>query len=644
MAGGKAGDALRTYSKTRALDVMARRHLRSVAIMKSDYSALLTPDDDAGRIWIGRFELDLCRRRLRADGQLVRISARALDILTLLAEAQGALVCKEQIMREVWPDTIVGENTLQVYMSSLRKLLGDDRSSIVTVSRKGYRLIRAPADPEATPDRPEHPERLQGRAGSSNLPARGSELFGRASGVRDVTELLAGGVVVTLMGVGGVGKSRLAVEVARGLSSQFSGGVWYVDLSGYTCPADIPQAIAAAARLAPADGKVTLEELLAGLSGLKALVVLDNSEQVINAVARVAEALARSNGELRILVTSREALRISAEQLFWVAPLELALADISTEEIAKHPSVKMFIARSKAFEPRMATDPASVSKIGQICYELDGIPLAIELAATRSATLGVDGVFSRLRELLDTLSGGYRTALPRHRTLRASFDWSYEPLEPVVQAVFRQLGIFSGRFTLDAACAVVASKSVNSTAVVEAVSGLVEKSLVAIDINGSAIGYRLLQTTRAYALEKLANSGEFHDVALRHLTWLKRRLDDLEARRTGANTGPRELKIPHELIGESQAALNWAFSERGDAASGVALSTVLAPLLLDFLLTEESCLFAQRALCMCAELPTGTVLPEHEERLRATLSAARMKMEPDRRMSTSLAAPVSQTS
>jgi predicted ATPase/DNA-binding winged helix-turn-helix (wHTH) protein len=597
--------------------------------MNSDHSALHTPNADAGRVRIGRFDLDLHCRRLTLDGEVMTISARSLDILTLLAGARGALVSKEQILSAVWPDTIVGENTLQVYMSSLRKALGDDRGAIVTVSRKGYRLVGELIDQNTIPSNPDHNERSQTYSHFSNLPASASELFGRTSCIREVAELLVQvrGAVVTLMGVGGVGKSRIAVEVARGLLSQFSGGVWYVDLSGYTCPADIPQAIAVAAHLAPVEEKVTLEELQAALSGHKALIVLDNSEQVINAVARVAEALARSNGQLRILVTSREALRISAEQLFWVSPLELAPLDTSAEDMMKHPAVKMFLARSQAFKPRVSTDPPSVLRIGQICRKLDGIPLAIELAAARSATLGVEGLFHWLGQPLDMLSGGYRTALPRHRTLRASYDWSYELLEPVAQTVFRQLGVFAGSFTLDAACAVVSSESVNNAAAMDAMSGLVEKSLVTIDMNGSAAGYRLLQTARAYALEKLASSGELDDVALRHLMWLKGRLDHLEARKAVANTAAREPNMPREMIDETQAALKWVFSERGDTASGVALSAVLIPLLLDFLLIEESSVCDQRALAKCAGLRKDAFSPEHEVRLRATLAAARTKIE-----------------
>jgi len=470
------------------------------------------PIDAAGsnKFLFGRFCLLLRSRELLADGLAVPLGNRALDILIVLIEARGRLVTKDELLSRAWPSTFVAENNLQFQISMLRKALGRDRGLIKTESGRGYRFV---ADVTT--------EGFAPRAGTarlqdppSNLPAPASDLVGRDHQLSDVAALVAANRLVTLVGAGGVGKTRLGIEVARRLLPKFADGIWIIELGPLSDPSLIPLAIANALRLSDA-GK-SPEHLAAALSSKCLLLVLDNCEHLIGAAASIAEVLLHAHVSLHLIATSREPLRVEGEWVYRVPPLDVpADGGNGIEEVLNYSAAKLFFARTCAAEPRAQFDVRTSAAAAKICRHLDGIPLAIELAAARAATLGVEALASRLDERFSLLTDGRRTAPARHQTLRATLDWSYALLPEPERAVMRRLSIFSGSFTTEAASTVAASGEIASSDVLHWLASLVMKSLVASDVGGPVPQYRLLETTRAYAMDKLTESGEFETVARR---------------------------------------------------------------------------------------------------------------------------------
>jgi predicted ATPase len=349
--------------------------------------------------------------------------------------------------------------------------------------------------------------------------------------------------------------------------------------------------------------------------------VVDNAEHVIDVAADLTEALTRCGSGLSVLTTSREPLRTSAETVFRVPPLDVPLIDAQGQEVLAYSAVRLFLRRARALQPRFADDAASVSLVGEICRRLDGIPLAIELAAARAATLGIDGLHRRLDDRLKVLIGGRRTAMPRHQTLRATFDWSYALLDPAAQAVFRRLSQFASTFSIEAASAVAADRVITAMSVTTSVGELAEKSLLGVEFDGPRTRYRLPESTRAYAREKLQDEGEVHSVAARHARYLQQRFEQHWISVAHAATGEPLDRLRHELD-DARGALEWAFSPAGDERLGVELTGALVEALLAWSLVEECYTRANRAMAALVRLPSGTVDATCELRLRAALATA----------------------
>jgi predicted ATPase/DNA-binding winged helix-turn-helix (wHTH) protein len=571
-------------------------------------------------IQIGRLELDLQARELRLGGLPARIGSRAFDILEILIRANGALVSKEEIFRTVWPDTIVEENNLQVHMSALRKTLGDDRDLIITVPGRGYRFVGLdiPGGVLVNTVRAEDDADAPGTRARHNLPLHSSTLFGRQRTIEEASGLLAHAPVVTLAGAGGIGKTRLGIEVARRQLSRFPDGVWLVELASVTDPHLVPQAIAEACGLKFLSGPSTPERIADALNGLHVLLLLDNCEHLIDTVAYAVETLIQRNSRLRALVTSREPLRIAGEQQYLVAPLEVPPPGAEVGAVLGYAAVQLFLSRARAIEPRLTTEAKTVECIGEICRRLDGIPLPIELAASRAATLGIGSLLHRLDDRLNLLTGGHRTALPRHQTLRATFDWSYAMLEPNCQAVFRRLAVFTGSFTLDAACAVARGHGADAACITDHISELVEKSLLTRGADSALTRFRLLESTRSYAFDKLDHEGERHCTSAAHAAYLLGRLETMQAARAPARSGSNGA-LPDELD-DVRAALDWAFSGHGDLDLGIALSALAVPMMLDLGLLEECRERTSRALSAWEASAQTRAPPLHEASLR-TLEA-----------------------
>ncbi len=528
----------------------------------------------------------------------VPLGSRAFEILEVLVRSAGDLVSKNDLIRQVWPGAIVEDNTLHVHISAIRKALDLDRSLLKTVSRRGYRLLgswtlreeSAPADAIAsngTP--PSEPFR-------SNLPYAGSDLIGRAGALQYLRDRISAYRVVTLAGPGGIGKTRLALELARTSTPGFQGDIALAELVSLSDPRLVPSAVAGALGLALKEGEISASTVARAIGRRSLLLVLDNCEHVIDAAAEFVEQVVRSCPRTSILATSRELLRVDGEHVYPVAPLEAPPQHLrEPEALRSHSAVQLFLARMEAVAPQLTLQREDLLAMGAICRRLDGIPLAIELAAASAATLGAEIVLSRLEDRFALLTQGRRTALPRHQTLRATLDWSYELLPERERRMLRLLGIFPAGFTLEAVVAVISDAETKVSAVVEGINNLVAKSLLPKEDSTSPSRWRLLETTRAYTLEKLADRGEVEHAARRHAEYFR---DLLTSGASGSKPEPTQERIhrfAHELD-NVRAALAWAFSSAGDAAIGVSLTAAYVPVWLHLSLVGECRDWVERAL------------------------------------------------
>jgi predicted ATPase/DNA-binding winged helix-turn-helix (wHTH) protein len=534
------------------------------------------------------WKVDLARRELLAHGEPVPIGARALEIIEVLLQASGELVSKEEIMARVWPGAIVEESTLQVHVSAIRKALGPDRGMLKTTSRRGYRLLgpwNVRHDDPPTPAVDPELAHTLAQSFQTNLPIAASELVGRDAAVQHLLDLLSAYRVVTLTGTGGIGKTVLALEVARRMFPTFKGDVWFVELVSLSDPRLVPSTLAGVVGL-KVGGEVVAPEIVArSIGGKKLLFVLDGCEHVIDAAAKLAETLMQLCPRASVLATSREVLRIDGEYLYQVPALEVPPEhQAETDKVLRHSAVQLFLARTMALRQDYSPQGEDISVIGATCRRLDGIPLAIEFAAAGAAALGLHQVASRLDDRFALLTGGRRTALPRHRTLRATLDWSYDLLPEPEASLLRRLAVFVGDFSLNAAIAVACDIPAESIA--EYIVNLVAKSLIVADLRDELTRYRLLDTTRLHALEKLRGSNEHREASHRHAEYYRDLLAKAEAE---SESMPQAgwLAIYRRHIGNVRVALDWAFSPEGDASMGVTLTAAAAVLWSQLSLMDE---------------------------------------------------------
>lgn len=544
-------------------------------------------------IAFGRFRVLPHRRELLADGRPVRLGGRAFDVLMTLVEAQGAAVDKRTLMGRVWPDRVVEENNLQAQISALRSAFGVDRDVIRTVSGRGYQFTAKINIEPASPGEPGEPIGTVAAQPTSVQPPTNvaepvSELIGRDEELADILKLVATHRLVTLTGVGGIGKTRLASAVARELLPHFADGVWLAEFSPIADPGLVPATVAAAAGLEIGTGELSPRRVAQALAGRRLILVLDTCEHVIAAAAAMAEALLQSDAAMQVIATSREPLNAEGEWSYAVPALAVPTADAADhDDRLRYGAVRLFLERIRAAEPRFAAENDIAQVVAAICRRLDGIPLAIELAAARAATLGIEQVAALLDDRLKLLRGGRRTAFPRHQTLRATLDWSHDLLLEVERRMLRRLAVFAGTFGLEAAGAVAAGAEFGPSAVVDCLVSLVSKSLVVAELGSKRTRYRLLDTVRAYALEQLRQSEEQRAVARRHAEYFRALFEKAEAER-GARTSAEWLSDYAAQLDNLRAALDWAFSPDGDAALGVALTVAAVPLWMQLSLLEES--------------------------------------------------------
>jgi predicted ATPase/DNA-binding winged helix-turn-helix (wHTH) protein len=571
----------------------------------------------------GEWEVDLARRELRARGTPVPLGSRAFEIVEVLVQSAGELVTKNDLIDRVWPGAIVEENTLQVHIHAVRKALGPDRGMLKTASGRGYRLtgdwaIRQeskPADAVAL-----EPARMPERPFLTNLPMAASDLIGLAAQAQQLRDLLSAYRAVTLTGPGGIGKTTLALEVARNLFPASHGDVWLVDLVSLSDPDLVPSAVAGVLGLHMGGDEISPESVARAIGARKLLLVLDNCEHVVDAAARLAETVVRQCPRTSVLATSREVLRIEGEHVYRVPPLDVPPPHQEELDIVLgHRAVQLFIARTRALRSDFSPHKENLPAIAAICRRLDGIPLAIEFAAARAATLGARQVASHLDDRFRLLTGGRRTALPRHQTLRATLDWSYDLLPQSEQRLLRHLALFPAGFTLEAATAVMRDTGDAGSVVLEEIANLMAKSLVTLEGSAPVGRWRLLETIRAYALEKLVESGEAEQAARRHAEYFLGMLEQVKPDQATRSTAEWIAAYGQEL-NDVRAALDWAFSPSGEATIGVALTIASEGLWFELSLMGEWCRRVESAL---TSIRSGAVVSIRlEMQLLAALGAA----------------------
>jgi predicted ATPase/DNA-binding winged helix-turn-helix (wHTH) protein len=569
----------------------------------------------------GPFRLSPTRRVLTRDGKPVRLGSRALDLLIALVDNGRDLVSKDDLLKRVWPDTFIEEANLRVHVAALRKLLGDEGTGgqyISTVAGRGYcfaaPVVRVAEVADAPVAVSSVPEVVPG------LPASLTRVIGRAECVSAISKQLARRRFVTVIGPGGIGKTTVAIAVAARLADSYANRVCFVELASLTEERSIYGALASVLGLATL-GDQPLPALAAHLRSESILIVLDNCEHMLDAIAVLAETLLRAAPGVHLLGTSRQPLRGEGEFLFHLPALGFpARADrLSAAEALGFPAVELFTERAAASLDSFELNSSNVATVIEICQRLDGIPLAIELAAARVGLFGVEGLVARLNDCFSLLTKGRRTALPRHQTLRATLDWSFELLSEQEKIVLRRLATLLGEFTMEAAIALGSGGEKAVANGVDTVASLIEKSLVATDVSGNVAHYRLLSTTRAYALEKLKLSGEERKVALCHALYF----GDL-ARKAEADwqTVPATqwLQIYGRTIDDMRSAIDWALLSDEHHSIGFDIILATAALWFQLSLMDE---YRERLQCALVRLNQGPDIDlPRKARLRIALGHA----------------------
>ncbi|MFC3230552.1 ATP-binding protein [Marinibaculum pumilum] len=520
----------------------------------------------------GSFSIHPGRRSLLRDGVAVPLGSRAIDILLFLAAHPGEVKSNQEIVDRVWPSTFVQEANLRVHISALRKALGDTRGEprfIANVPGRGYAFVAAVERVAAFARMP---------AGRPPQDAADRlRILGRDQNIAAIIAQLSKGRLVTITGPGGIGKTTVARAVLAALAP--APGAVSIDLSEVG-DADLVQTLFASALGLPSRSADAIAEMARALDARQALVVLDSCEHVVEAVALLVEAILDLTQSVCFLATSREPLRVTGERVHRLKPLDLPLSGVSAEVAARSPAVQLFVERADACLGGYELSDADAPAVAEICTRLDGIALAIELAAGRLESMGVAALAGSLADGFKLLTRGRRTALPRHQTLRATLDWSYHLLTRAEQQALAEISVFRGRFTLDGAEAVVSGDGA------EAMAGLVAKSLVLAEPASAGESYRLLDTTRIYAAEKLAESGAEDAARARTLAYM---CSLLEASGTVVQAGSADEIAGRfgYLLPSLRVGLDWAFGDGGDRLLGTRATVASLPLFFKLSLFDE---------------------------------------------------------
>ena len=528
-------------------------------------------------------EIRPSERQLLIDGKPVALGSRAFDVLLALVERRERMVRKNELLDLVWPDTVVEENNLQSQVSQLRKLLGPQ--AIGTIPGRGYRFT-ATVDESPSSGAAATPQAAGAPRGEASWPPTTTVLRTNLPTVlpplvgRDDDLLALGALIdrhrgthrlVTIAGAGGIGKTRLAQTLLQARTSAFAHGVCFVDLAPVSDPRQVAETIATALGVPTAVGDAT-KALTRSVAPLEILILLDNAEHLLDEVARIATHLLASAPGLQLLVTSQAPLKVADERIYRLGALALPDDEVDVEEALTFGAVALFVDRAQAADRRFALDAANVETVIDICRRLDGLPLALEFAAARVPLLGVHRLATSLGERLRLLTAGSRGAPARQQTLRAALEWSHGLASPVEQVVFRRLGVLAGGSSLDLVQQVVADDAIDTWAAVEALGGLVDRSLVSVSADEPP-RYRLLDSPRVFARERLAAAGEFDTIAARHARAMRSLYESScdSLIRSGTSAVVAFATMDADLD-NAQAALQWAQTHDEETAASLAMA------------------------------------------------------------------------
>lgn len=459
----------------------------------------MNKEEPASNFRFGRFELQPRERRLLANGEPTSVAPRAFALLLALVERAGRLVTKDELLSLAWPGLVVEENNLQVQVSALRKVLGHD--AIGTVPGKGYRFTPV-VEPSAAGRLAPNVPLVRG------LPQPLTSFIGHDDDLTAFARILETARLLTLTGIGGCGKTRLAIKLAETVAPTLGGGAWFVDLAPILDAGRVPMTVAAALNADSTWDDAILDSICGAIANRPSLLVLDNCEHVLEPCALLARELLERCPTLRVLATSREGLGIAGERIAAVRALALPGPDWRASSAVPDATeaIRLFLDRAQLVSPDLTLDEHSGPAIAEICRRLDGIPLAIELAAARVKLLTLEKIESLLRDRFRLLVGGGKS-VSRHRTLKAVIGWSYEQLQESERRLLRQLSVFVGSWDLDGAMAMMPEGDDEMQALT-LLDRLVDVSLIAVERIGSGeTRYRMLETVRQYAEERLIDAG-----------------------------------------------------------------------------------------------------------------------------------------
>jgi predicted ATPase/DNA-binding winged helix-turn-helix (wHTH) protein len=573
------------------------------------------------KLKFGPFELSIGERTLRRDGVVLPLGDRALDILIYLGGRPGEVIAKQELIDHVWSDVNVEEGSLRVHVAAIRKVLGDGQFGnryIANIKGRGYSfvgtVIPVAGGMESRNAEFPHPGRL---------PVRPITMIGREPMVGEVSQKLRDERFVTLLGPGGIGKTTIALAVGRAVTEEFGGEVHFVDLESLTDSRHVAGAVATSLGLA-LKSKDPGPELVDLVRSQRLLIILDSCEHVIEAVALLVEQLYQEAEQVYLLATSRELLKVEGEHCCRVLPLDFPpdRSEQTANALLRYPAVQLFVRRVAARAGSFVLTDAEAPFVAEICRRLDGIPLAIELAAGQVAALGLENTVARLVSRLELLMLGHRTAAPRHRTLKATLDWSYDLLSNAERIVFRRIAPFVGHFTLEGARSVAGEIGTGAGAgdIFDAIAGLVEKSLIVSRIDDAQAQYRLLDTTRAYALEKLEQHGEVDVIFRRHAEHIAGYLES-QSGALLAQLKATSVSTHSSQLGNIRAALEWSFGPNGDDEIATRLAAASTQLFLELSMLIECRTWAERAIPRLGNLYKNS---RREMEIYASLSLALM--------------------
>jgi predicted ATPase len=545
-------------------------------------------------------------------------------LLAALTEQPGQVLSKRELLKRVWPDVVVDDGSLRFHMVGLRKILGDGENGARYISTQvgvGYAFVAPVSLSAATPDTASSHRATDGcdpSPMSRRLPPRPARLVGRSEDVLLLVERIGHTQHFTIVGPAGVGKTTLAIETAYAALDAFGGNAVFVDLGLLEDPALVGSAIASALGI-PVQVEDPIMVVLRHIRDERLLLIIDNCEHVIHAIASIVERISAGAPAVHILATSREPLRTSREHIHWLSPLAYPsdTDGACLDDLLAYSAIELFVERARAADSALVVDIEAAKLIAEMCVRLDGMALPIELAAVRVASHGLRATAGLLGERLSLGWMGRRTARPRHQTLQAALDWSYELLSESEKITLERLSVFIGPFDADAAISVVADETLSKAAVAAALDELANKSLVSPNRSSRSGSYRLLEMTRAYAREKLENLEPdlVREVHRRHATYFlsllqttDQQIGDVVAKGTGR-------------IGNIRGALEWSFGPGGDRTIAVPLAAEAAAAFLHLSLLVECRTWCARAIADLGDRFRGTPA---ELELQAALGLALM--------------------